>query len=100
MLQISLSSDLSKIRDFVIDLRIIFAYFETEIPEGSPPVSVGPSTLQTESSGVLEGSASVISKFELGCGRLLRCFALSAWKYCLVYILLKLYAKIVFHRKH
>ena len=51
------------------------------MPEGSPPVSVGPSTLQTESSGVREGSASVISKFELGCGRLLRCFALRAWKY-------------------
>lgn len=72
--------------DFVI-YSGVSVYLETEIPDGSPPVSVGPSTLHTESSGVLEGSASVISKFELGCGRLLRCFALSAWKYHLVYIL-------------
>jgi hypothetical protein len=35
--------------------------------------------LHTESSGVLEGSASVISISWLGGGRLLRCFALKAW---------------------
>lgn len=38
-------------------------YLEHEYPDGSPvgPVSVGPSTLQTESSGVRDGSASVTS---------------------------------------
>lgn len=51
---------------------------EHEYPDGSPvgPVSVGPSTLQTESSGVRDGSASVTSISWLGGG--LRCLALKA----------------------
>lgn len=38
---------------------------DVEYADISQPVSVGPSTLQTESSGVRDGSASVIS---LSCG--------------------------------
>lgn len=51
------------------------------MPDISPPVpvSVGPSALHTESSGVRDGSASVISTSWLGGGR--RCFALSAFYY-------------------
>uniref|UniRef100_A0A182W8Y2 Uncharacterized protein n=1 Tax=Anopheles minimus TaxID=112268 RepID=A0A182W8Y2_9DIPT len=55
-------------------------YLELEMPEISPvpvPVSVGPSTLHTLSSGVRDGSASVTST-SLTAGRLLRCLALSA----------------------
>lgn len=48
------------------------------MPDGSPHVSVCPSTLHTESSGVRDGSASVTS---VSCAleRLLRCLALNAW---------------------
>uniref|UniRef100_A0A182LWQ0 Uncharacterized protein n=1 Tax=Anopheles culicifacies TaxID=139723 RepID=A0A182LWQ0_9DIPT len=55
-------------------------YLELEMPEISPvpvPVSVGPSTLHTLSSGVRDGSASVTST-SLTAGRLLRCLALNA----------------------
>lgn len=45
----------------------------------SSPVSVG-STLHTESSGVLEGSASVTSTSVFCVGRLLRCLALRAFR--------------------
>jgi hypothetical protein len=54
-------------------------YLDAEKPDASPPVSVGPSILHTESSGVLDGSASVISTSWLGGWRLLRCFALRAF---------------------
>lgn len=54
-------------------------YFEIETAESSP-VSVG-STLQTESSGVLEGSASVTSTSVFCVARLLRCLALRAFRY-------------------
>uniref|UniRef100_A0A182X2I8 Uncharacterized protein n=1 Tax=Anopheles quadriannulatus TaxID=34691 RepID=A0A182X2I8_ANOQN len=56
------------------------SYLELEMPEISPvpvPVSVGPSTLHTLSSGVRDGSASVTST-SLTAGRLWRCLALSA----------------------
>lgn len=47
-----------------VNIMLIF-YFDIEGAEPSPPVpvfvSVGPSTLQTESSGVRDGSASVTS---------------------------------------
>lgn len=63
-------------------------YFEIETAESSP-VSVG-STLQTESSGVLEGSASVTSTSVCCVGRLLRCLALRAFRE-IVYKLIMLY---------
>lgn len=58
-----------------------WCYLDAEKPDASPvavPVSVGPSILHTESSGVRDGSASVISTSWLG-GGLLRCFALKAF---------------------
>lgn len=59
-------------------------YFDIEGPEPSPTVpvfvSVGPSTLQTESSGVRDGSASVTStSWVFGVARVLRCFELKAY---------------------
>lgn len=42
-------------------IPFIIHYLETENPDISPNVSVGPSALHTESSGVRDASASVTS---------------------------------------